>query len=67
MMPDVDVVGDVGAKISNKGTFKVADVGHLADFTKVIIDVASPEFHELNPMVFLDIVNRRDFRLDDYR
>lgn len=40
-MPDVDVVGDVGAKISNKGTFEVADVNHLADFTKALLTAES--------------------------
>lgn len=36
-MPDVDVVGDVGASFEVDATFSVADVGHLADFTKALL------------------------------
>lgn len=34
-MVDVEVVGNVGASIAAESTFKILDVDHLADFTKV--------------------------------
>ena len=34
-MDDISVTGDVGAQFSVNSQFKVADVGHLTDFTKV--------------------------------
>jgi hypothetical protein len=37
-LPDVDVVGDIGAQINAESTFAVADVAHLTDFTKVRAD-----------------------------
>ena len=36
-MPDVDVVGDVGASFEVDATFAVADTDHLADFTKTLL------------------------------
>ncbi|KAH9934026.1 uncharacterized protein BXZ73DRAFT_100865 [Epithele typhae] len=36
-MPDVDVVGGVGASFEVDTTFAVADVAHLADFTKTML------------------------------
>jgi hypothetical protein len=36
-MGDVDVVGDKGAAISLTSAFKVADVGHLTEFTKTLL------------------------------
>jgi hypothetical protein len=35
MIPDVNVVGDVGAQLNEQSTFSVSDVTHLTDFTKV--------------------------------
>jgi hypothetical protein len=34
-MPDVQVVGDVGAVLDNTATFTVADIGLITEFTKV--------------------------------
>ena len=36
-MPEINVVGDVGASFQVDGTFTVADAGHLADFTKMML------------------------------
>ncbi|GLB37240.1 putative protein of unknown function (DUF3712) [Lyophyllum shimeji] len=36
-MPDVKVVGDVGAAIDAASSFEVADVAHLTDFTKTLL------------------------------
>ncbi len=36
-MPEINVVGDVGASFEVDGTFNVADVGHLTDFTKMML------------------------------
>ena len=36
-MPDIDVVGDVGASFEVDATFNVADVDHLTDFTKTLL------------------------------
>ncbi|KAH7915074.1 hypothetical protein BJ138DRAFT_1122997 [Hygrophoropsis aurantiaca] len=43
-MPDVNVVGDVGATLNTQATFEVADVGHLTDFTKVLLNEESFEW-----------------------
>ena len=43
-LSEVDVVGDVGAQISATSTFMVADVGHLTDFTKVLLTQESFEW-----------------------
>jgi hypothetical protein len=40
-MPDVEVVGDSGAKINNQNTFQVADVDHLTNFTKALLTTES--------------------------
>ncbi|KAH7926942.1 hypothetical protein BV22DRAFT_1007914 [Leucogyrophana mollusca] len=40
-MADVNVVGDVGATLDTQATFEVADVGHLTDFTKVLLNEES--------------------------
>lgn len=40
----VDVVGDVGATIQATSAFMVADVGHLTDFTKVLLTEESFEW-----------------------
>ncbi|EIW82896.1 hypothetical protein CONPUDRAFT_101346 [Coniophora puteana RWD-64-598 SS2] len=37
MMEDVNVVGDVGASLNTESNFQVSDVGHLTDFTKVLL------------------------------
>ncbi|KAF8524806.1 hypothetical protein BU17DRAFT_84312 [Hysterangium stoloniferum] len=36
-MPKVQVTGDVGAQLNVSAVFKVADVGRLTDFTKVLL------------------------------
>ncbi|KAI0739355.1 hypothetical protein C8Q80DRAFT_1123812 [Daedaleopsis nitida] len=36
-MPTIDVVGDVGGSFEVDATFKVADVGQLTEFTKVML------------------------------
>ena len=36
-MPDIDVVGDVGASFEVDATFDVADTDHLTDFTKTLL------------------------------
>ncbi|TFY72142.1 hypothetical protein EVG20_g865 [Dentipellis fragilis] len=36
-MPDINIMGDVGAQFEIEATFDVADVGHLTDFTKVLL------------------------------
>ena len=36
-MPEINVVGDVGASFEVDATFAVADVDHLTDFTKVML------------------------------
>ena len=43
-MPEINVVGDVGATFEVDGTFNVADVGHLADFTKMMLTQESFEW-----------------------
>ncbi|KEI38214.1 uncharacterized protein L969DRAFT_517877 [Mixia osmundae IAM 14324] len=36
-MPDVSLVGDVGATLNLQAAFSVADVGHLTDFTSYLL------------------------------
>ena len=36
-MKDIKVTGDVGGTIDAQSSFEVADVGHLTDFTKVLL------------------------------
>ncbi|TBU46075.1 hypothetical protein BD309DRAFT_663805 [Dichomitus squalens] len=43
-MPEVNVVADVGATFEVDTTFSVADVGHLTDFTKVMLTEESFEW-----------------------
>ena len=43
-MPPVKLVGDVGATLDMTATFQVADVGHLADFTKTLLTEESFEW-----------------------
>lgn len=34
-MPNINITGDVGARFEVEATFKIADVEHLTNFTKV--------------------------------
>ncbi|KAF9529294.1 hypothetical protein CPB83DRAFT_790385 [Crepidotus variabilis] len=43
-MSDVQVVGDVGAKLDVESQFEVADVGYLAEFTKTLLTEESFEW-----------------------
>ncbi|KAH7108191.1 hypothetical protein BKA62DRAFT_764259 [Auriculariales sp. MPI-PUGE-AT-0066] len=43
-MPPVQVVGDVGASLDLTADFVIADVGHLADFTKTLLNEESFEW-----------------------
>ncbi|KAH9961311.1 hypothetical protein BC827DRAFT_1260505 [Russula dissimulans] len=36
-MPDINITGDVGAQFEVEASFEVADVGHLTEFTKVLL------------------------------
>ncbi|KAI9463679.1 hypothetical protein BJY52DRAFT_1404720 [Lactarius psammicola] len=36
-MPNINITGDVGAQFEVEATFEIADVGHLTDFTKVLL------------------------------
>lgn len=38
-MNDIQVTGDVGGTIDTQANFQVADVDHLADFTKVCFNI----------------------------
>jgi len=40
-MKDISVTGDVGGDIDAESTFTVADVDHLADFTKTLLTTES--------------------------
>ncbi|KAI5120964.1 hypothetical protein M0805_006636 [Coniferiporia weirii] len=43
-MPDVNLVGDVGAQLNITADFSVADVDHLANFTKALLTEESFEW-----------------------
>lgn len=36
-IPNINITGDVGAQFEVEATFEIADVGHLTDFTKVLL------------------------------
>ncbi|KAH8992759.1 hypothetical protein EDB86DRAFT_3078965 [Lactarius hatsudake] len=36
-MPNINITGDVGAQFEVEVSFEIADVGHLTDFTKVLL------------------------------
>ncbi|KAI9442265.1 hypothetical protein H4582DRAFT_1809416 [Lactarius indigo] len=36
-MPKINITGDVGAQFEVEATFEIADVGHLTEFTKVLL------------------------------
>ncbi|KAI0256058.1 hypothetical protein BJV78DRAFT_435519 [Lactifluus subvellereus] len=36
-MPNINITGDVGAQFDVEANFEIADVGHLTDFTKVLL------------------------------
>ncbi|KAH9083581.1 hypothetical protein EDB83DRAFT_2511885 [Lactarius deliciosus] len=36
-MPNINITGDVGAQFEIEATFDIADVGHLTEFTKVLL------------------------------
>ncbi len=43
-MPPVDLTGDVGAQLDLTADFEVADVSHLADFTRTLLTEESFEW-----------------------
>ncbi|KDQ57731.1 hypothetical protein JAAARDRAFT_69819 [Jaapia argillacea MUCL 33604] len=44
-LPDVQIVGDVGAQMNVTATFQVSDVQHLTDFTKVLLTEESFDWY----------------------
>jgi len=43
-MPPIDLTGDVGAQLDLTADFEVADVSHLADFTRTLLTEESFEW-----------------------
>lgn len=61
-LPEVDVVGDVGAQINSESIFAVADVVHLTDFTKVRVGCNSGTL-ALNLICFVDVAHAGGIRM----
>ncbi|KAI0305626.1 hypothetical protein B0F90DRAFT_1815219 [Multifurca ochricompacta] len=40
-MPNINITGDVGSQFEVEATFEIADVGHVTDFTKVLLTLES--------------------------